>query len=75
MARISLEIDEKACAEVMRRYGLKTKKEAINFALRCMAGKPTSADPAEAMTIEEALAMEGFGWDGGLDEMRSSRLP
>lgn len=74
MVRISVEIDEKACAEVMRRYHFKTKREAINFALRSMSGEPIPPDPAKAMTLEEALAMEGIGWDGDLDEMRSSRL-
>ena len=74
MARISVEIDEAACAEVMRLYHLKTKREAINFALRWMAGYPIPPDPAKAMTLEEARAMRGIGWDGDLDEMRSSRL-
>ena len=67
MARISVEVDEAACAEVMRRYRLKTKREAINFALRRMAGEP--------MTAEEAHAMRGIGWEGDLDEMRTSRAP
>ena len=66
MPRISVEIDEKACAEVMRRYRLKTKREAINFALRRMAGEP--------MTAEEVDSFRGIGWEGNLDEMRSSRL-
>ena len=65
MARISLEIDEKACAEVMRRYGIKTKKEAINFALRILAG--------ERLSSEEISFFQGIGWDGDLDEMRSAR--
>ncbi len=69
MARTTVEIDEKACAEVMKRYRFKTKREAINFALRRMAGEP--------MTAEEARAMRGTGWCGDLDEMRSSssRIP
>ena len=67
MARTNVDIDEKACAEVMRRYRLKTKREAINFALRRMAGEP--------MTAEEARAMRGIGWCGDLDEMRTSRVP
>ena len=67
MARISLEIDEKACAEVMRRYGISTKKEAINFALRRMAGEP--------MTVEEVDLFRGIGWEGDLDEMRTSQSP
>ena len=37
--------------EIMRRYGLRTKREAVDLALRHLAGQP--------MTREEALAMEG----------------
>lgn len=65
MARTNVNIDDKACAEVMRRYQLATKREAVNFALRTLA--------AEALTAEEAIAMRGSGWEGDLDEMRASR--
>ena len=76
MARISLEIDEVACAEIMRRYKLATKDEAINLALRKVAAEPSPFKPTdvEPMSLEEARAMRGVGWDGDLDEMRSSRL-
>ncbi len=67
MARTSVEIDDKACAEVMRRYRLKTKREAINFALRILAREPLSA--------KEVDSFRGIGWEGDLDEMRSSRIP
>ena len=70
MVRISVEIDEKACAEVMRRYHFKTKREAINFALRSMSGEPIPPDPAKAMTLEEIDALQGIGWDGDLDTIR-----
>lgn len=62
MARTNIDIDEEACAAVMRRYGCKTKREAVNLALR---------EVARAMTLDEALAMEGTGWDGNLEEIRS----
>lgn len=76
MVRISVEIDEKACAEIMRRYKLATKDEAINFALRKVAAEPSPFKPSDVtpMSLEEARAMRGVGWDGDLDEMRSSRL-
>jgi Arc/MetJ family transcription regulator len=45
----------------MQRYGLRTKKEAVDLALRRLVGG--------VMTREEALAMEGFGWDGDLAEI------
>ena len=67
MAHLTVDIDDEACAEVMRRYGLSTQGAAINFALRRLAGKP--------MTLEEARAMQGSGWEGDLDAMRSNRLP
>ena len=65
MARTNIDIDEQACAEVMRRYRFATKKEAVNFALRLLAAEP--------LTLEEAKALRGSGWDGNLDEMRSTR--
>lgn len=65
MSRNNVDIDDRACAEVMRRYQLPTKREAINFALRTLAAEPLSVD--------EARALRGIGWEGHLDEMRSSR--
>ena len=76
MGRVSIDIDDKACAEIMCRYKLASKEEAINLALRKVAAEPSAFKPTdvEPMSLEEALAMEGFGWGGDLDEMRSSRL-
>ena len=65
MARTNIDIDEEACAEVMRRYQLETKREAVNFALNAVAGEPLS--------LKEAKKLRGSGWDGDLDEMRSSK--
>ena len=72
MVRISLEIDEKACAEIMRRYKLASKEEAINLALRKVAAEPSPFIPptAERMTREEIDALRGIGWDGDLDAIR-----
>ena len=67
MVRTNIDIDDKACAEVMRRYRLSTKREAVNFALRTLAAEPLSVD--------EARALRGIGWEGDLDEMRSGRSP
>ena len=71
MSRTNVNIDDKACAEVMRRYDLATKREAINFALRTLAAEPTAIEP---MSVEEARSLRGIGWEGNLDEMRSSRV-
>ena len=62
MARITINIDDDACAEVMRRYRLATREDAVNFALRTLAG--------EAASLDEARAMHGSGWEGDLDAMR-----
>ena len=67
MTRTDVDIDNRACAEVMQRYQLATKGEAINFALRSLAAEPVS--------IDEARALRGIGWVGDLGEMRSSRSP
>ena len=64
MARTNIDIDEEACAEVMRRYQLRTKREAVNLALSMVAAEP--------MTVEEALQMQGTGWEGDLDDMRAA---
>ena len=66
MARTNVDIDDMACAEVMQRYQLGTKRAAINFALRTLAAEPLSLD--------EARALRGTGWEGDLDEMRSDRI-
>ena len=60
MSRTNIEIDDDALGIVMRRYGLRTKTEAVDLALRNLAGKP--------MTIEEALEMRGYGGIAGIPE-------
>ena len=67
MTRTNIDIDDEACASVMRQFGLRTKREAVNLALRTLAVEP--------MTLEEALAMQGSGWEGDLDAMRAQRHP
>ncbi len=65
MSRTNVNIDDQACAEVMRRYRLTTKREAINFALRSVAAEP--------LPIAEARQLRGSGWAGDLDALRSGR--
>lgn len=50
----------------MDRFHLATKRDAVNHALRALAAEP--------MSIDEALAMRGSGWEGDLDDLRSSRV-
>ena len=66
MSRTNVNIDDEACAEIMRRYRLTSKREAINMALRALAAEP--------LDVDEAKQLRGSGWDGDLDEMRSGRL-
>ena len=65
MSRTNVDIDDEACAEIMRRYHLATKREAVNFALRSLAAEPFG--------VEEARRLSGSGWEGDLGELRTSR--
>lgn len=49
----------------MVRYHLATKRDAVNFALRTVAGEPLSLD--------KARQLRGSGWNADLEEMRTSR--
>ena len=66
MARTNIDIDEEACASVMRQFGLSTKRDAVNLALRQVAA---------VMSIDDALAMRGTGWDADVDEVRQNPAP
>jgi Arc/MetJ family transcription regulator len=66
MARTNIDIDEVACASVMRRYRLGTKREAVNLALRLVAAEP--------LDVDAARALRGSGWEGDLDELRDGRV-
>lgn len=62
VTRTNIEIDDELVAKVMQRYGLTSKRAAVDLALRRIVGEPLARD--------EALALEGSGWEGDLDEMR-----
>jgi Arc/MetJ family transcription regulator len=62
MARTNIEIDEELVERAMRRYRLPSRRAAVDFALQRLVG--------DAMTRDEALAMEGTGWDGDLGALR-----
>jgi Arc/MetJ family transcription regulator len=61
MGRTNVVVDDVLVAKVMRLYGLRTKRQAIDFALRKAAG---SSDP------KGMLELEGMGWEGDLFELR-----
>jgi Arc/MetJ family transcription regulator len=66
MSRTNIDIDDRACEEVMRRYELTSKRDAVNLALRTLAG--------EVLELDAARALRGSGWDGDLDGLRLSRV-
>ena len=66
MARTNIDIDDELVTEAMRKFGLKTKKDAVDLALRRLVGPRLSPEFFESM--------RGIGWDGDLDEMRESRV-
>jgi Arc/MetJ family transcription regulator len=59
MSRTNIDIDDELVAGVMRQWGLRSKREAVDLALRRMYREPLSK--------EEALALEGTGWGDGLE--------
>ena len=65
MVRTNIDIDEEACAAVMERFHVRTKREAVNLALRLVAG--------EALDLEAARSLRGSGWEGDLEAMRTGR--
>jgi Arc/MetJ family transcription regulator len=64
VTRTNIDIDDDLVAAVMRRYGLSTKKDAVDFALRRVSVTP--------MTPREMHAMRGTGWEGDLDALRGA---
>jgi Arc/MetJ family transcription regulator len=65
MARTNIDLDDEACRAVMDRYQLRSKRDAVNFALRTLAAEP--------LTLDEARRLRGSGWEGDLDELRMGR--
>jgi Arc/MetJ family transcription regulator len=49
--RTNIELEDSLVARIMDRHGVRTKTEAVDLALRHLAGEP--------MTREQALAMRG----------------
>lgn len=66
MARTNIDIDDELVAEAMRKYNLRTKREAVELALRRLVGP--------RLTKEDLDAVRGIGWDGDLDEMRHDEV-
>jgi Arc/MetJ family transcription regulator len=67
MGRTNIDIDDELIAEVMRQYGFKTKREAVEQALRRLV-RPR-------LSREFYQSLEGMGWEGNLGEIRSGDAP
>jgi len=59
-------VDDLLVEKVKKLYGLKTTREAIHFALKTVA----STESRKAM-----LELQGIGWEGDLEAMRTRRYP
>ena len=68
MARTNIDIDDALIARVMEKYDLRTKREAVDFALREVAGP-------ETVTAEWFEQFRGIGWDGDLEALRDNPAP
>lgn len=66
MTRTNIDIDDDLVEAAMRKYGLKTKKDAVDLGLRRLVGTP--------VTKEFLLSLRGMGWEGDLDQMRDDRV-
>lgn len=60
--RTNIELDDEILERAMQLYGTRTKKETVDLALRRLVGA--------GMSREQALSLEGTGWDGDVDAFR-----
>ena len=67
MGRTNVVIDDELIGRAMKLYGFRTKREAVDCALRRLVG--------DADRYKGALALEGIGWEGDLDDLRATRVP
>ena len=61
--RTNIEIEEGYVQTIMNRYGIRTKTEAVDIALRHLAGQPMSRD--EALQMRGAHAIDVLPDDVG----------
>lgn len=65
VGRTNVVVDDALIERVMRLYRLPTKRAAIDFALRALAGRRERRD---------MLDLRGSGWEGDLRRMRAARV-
>ena len=63
--RTNIEIDDALMAEAMEVTGARTKREAVERALRQVVRAQRQ--------LEAIRGIRGIGWDGDLDDMRTSK--
>ena len=59
--RTNIDIDDAAVAELLRRTGLRTKREVVDLALKKLLKLERQKD---------ILQLKGIGWEGDLDKLR-----
>jgi Arc/MetJ family transcription regulator len=64
--RTNIVIEDDLIERVMSQYGFKTKREAVDYALRRLVSRYEPKD---------MLDLQGIGWEGDLDAMRRTRFP
>lgn len=67
MTRTNIELDDELVSAAMERFGLTTKRSVVELALRRLLASPVDADFVRSI--------EGIGWDGDLEAMRSGDEP
>jgi len=68
VSRTNIEIDDELIADVMQENNLRTKREAVDFALRRVRRR-------KPMTPEQIVALRGTDfWDGDIENVKRNRV-
>jgi Arc/MetJ family transcription regulator len=67
VSRTNIDIDDALIAAAQRLYRLDSKRSAVDLALRRLVG--------EALSVEQALALQGTGFDFTNDEIEAFSAP
>ena len=66
--RTNIEIEDDYVQTIMSRYGVRTKTEAVDLALRHLAGQPMTRD--EALLMRGSQAIDALPGDSGPADTR-----
>jgi len=61
MSRYNIEVDDQLLEEVMRRFGIRSKADAVDVALRRLADAPLTAE--DALNLRGSRAIEAIPRD------------